>query len=126
MQSDSQPPATVDEYIATFSPAVQSVLQQVRRSIRAAAPDAVEKISYRMPSYHGHGALVYFGGFKEHIGLYPPVKDESLKVASARYAGPKGNLRFPLSEPMPLALITKLVKARIREDRAHAMRKGSK
>ncbi len=126
MQSDSKPPATVDEYIATFSPTVQSVLQQLRSTIRAAAPDAVEKISYRMPSYHGHGALVYFGGFKEHVGLYPPVNDEALKVESARYAGPKGNLRFPLSEPMPLGLITRLVKARIREDRAHAMRKGSK
>lgn len=126
MHSESQPPATVDEYIATFSPAVQSVLREVRKTIRAAAPDAVEKISYRMPSYHGHGALVYFGGFKEHVGLYPPVNDEALKVASARYAGPKGNLRFPLSEPMPLGLITRLVKARIREDRAHAMRKGSK
>ncbi len=126
MHSESQPPATVDEYIATFSPAVQSVLREVRKTIRAAASDAVEKISYRMPSYHGHGALVYFGGFKEHVGLYPPVNDEALKVASARYAGPKGNLRFPLSEPMPLGLITRLVKARIREDRAHAMRKGSK
>jgi uncharacterized protein YdhG (YjbR/CyaY superfamily) len=122
MQSESKGPTTVDEYLATFSPAVQSVLQQVRETIRAAAPEAIEKISYRMPSYHGHGALVYFGGFKEHVGLYPPVKDEALRVASARYAGPKGNLRFPLSEPMPFGLITRLVKARVREDRDHAKR----
>ena len=118
MTPDSSPPATVDAYIAEFPPAVQAVLQQVRATIRDAAPGATEKLSYRMPSYHLHGALVYFGGFKKHIGLYPPVNDAVLKRATARFAGPKGNLQFPLDEPMPLARIGKLVKARVREDTA--------
>jgi uncharacterized protein YdhG (YjbR/CyaY superfamily) len=68
-----------------------------------------------MPAYFLGGVLVYFAAFKKHVGFYPPVHDKSLKPLIARYAGPKGNLRFPLSEPIPHALITKIVKARIKE-----------
>lgn len=125
MQSEKAPPTTVDEYIAQFTPAVQTVLEQVRQTIRRTAPSAEEKISYRMPSYHLHGALVYFGGFKAHVGFFPPVADPALVKAAARYAGPKGNLRFPLDEPMPLALIAKLVKARVRNNEARAAKKRS-
>ena len=118
MTPDSSPPATVDAYIAEFPPAVQAVLQQVRATIRDAAPGATEKLSYRMPSYHLHGALVYFGGFKEHVGFYPPVRDAKLKRESARYAGEKGNLRFRYDEPMPYDLIARIVKSRVLENQA--------
>ena len=96
-------PTTVDEYIAAFSPEVRRVLQGVRQVARAAAPDAQEVISYRMPALKQDGVLVYFAAFKNHIGLYPPVHgDPDLLKAIAPYAGEKGNLRFPLDQPIPI------------------------
>jgi uncharacterized protein YdhG (YjbR/CyaY superfamily) len=116
-------PANVDEYIATFPPAVRAILRKVRRAVRAAAPDAREVISYRMPALKQGGILVYFAAFKGHIGLFPPVKgDATLEKAAARYAGPKGNLRFPLDEPIPYGLIERLTRLRARQDRAAAKR----
>jgi uncharacterized protein YdhG (YjbR/CyaY superfamily) len=109
---------TINEYIAGFPPKVQALLRKVRATVRKAAPEAREKISYRMPSFTLDGALVYFAAFRNHIGFYPPVRgDAKLRKAVAPYAGPKGNLRFPLDEPIPYALITRIVKARIRENR---------
>jgi uncharacterized protein YdhG (YjbR/CyaY superfamily) len=113
-------PRTIDEYIAAFSPAVQSILRKIRLTIREASPTAEEKISYRMPAFAlGGRILVYFAAFKQHIGLYPPVRgDEKLKKAIAPYAGEKGNLRFPLDRPIPYALITRIVKHRVKEIQA--------
>jgi len=111
-------PKSIDDYIASAPEAVRPVLEAVRATVRKAAPAAEERISYRMPAFFLDGALVYFAAFKKHIGLYPPVQDVSLKPLLARYAGPKGNLQFPLSQPMPHALIAKIVKARIKENRA--------
>jgi uncharacterized protein YdhG (YjbR/CyaY superfamily) len=108
-------PRTIDEYIAAAPAEVRPVLQAVRSTIRKAAPAAEERISYRMPAFFLGGALVYFAAFKQHVGLYPPVRDAALKAELARYAGPKGNLRFSLSEPMPHDLIRRVVEARIRE-----------
>jgi uncharacterized protein YdhG (YjbR/CyaY superfamily) len=113
-------PRTIDEYIATARPDVRPILKAIRTTIRKAAPKAEERISYRMPAFFLDGALVYFAAFTQHIGFFPPVKDPSLKPLLAKYAGPKGNLRFPLAEPIPHALITKIVKARIRENVARA------
>jgi uncharacterized protein YdhG (YjbR/CyaY superfamily) len=114
-------PATTDEYIAAAPAEVQPVLQAIRATIRQAAPLAQERISYRMPAFFlGKKALVYFGAFKQHIGLYPPVRQPSLLAQVARYAGPKGNLQFPLSEPMPHALISQIVRARLQEVAATA------
>ena len=99
-------PANVDEYIATFSPEVQVILQQVRQVVRRAAPDAQEVISYQMPALKLNGILVYFAAFKKHIGFYPPIKgDARLEEAASPYAGEKGNLRFPLDKPIPYDLI---------------------
>jgi uncharacterized protein YdhG (YjbR/CyaY superfamily) len=111
-------PATVDAYIAAQPLAVQSILKRVRATVRRAAPDAKEVISYRMPALRQHGILVYYAAFKNHIGLYPPVRgdDAAVKEASA-YAGEKGNLRFPLDEPIPYALIGRLTKLRAKQDR---------
>lgn len=111
-------PQSIDDYIASAPEEMRPVLEAVRATVRKAAPAAEERISYRMPAFFLDGALVYFAVFKKHIGLYPPVQDVSLKPLLARYAGPKGNLKFPLSQPMPHALIAKIVKARIKENRA--------
>jgi uncharacterized protein YdhG (YjbR/CyaY superfamily) len=114
-------PASVDAYIAAFPPGVRKVLREVRAAVRAAAPDASETISYGIPTFRMHGPVAYFAAFKHHIGFYPPVRgDAKLEQAVARYANDKGNLRFPLDEPMPLALIARVVRHRLRQDRAAA------
>ena len=107
----------VDAYIAAFPSAVRTRLTQVRRTIRTAAPKATEVISYRIPAYRMNGMLVFFAGFKQHIGLFPPVRgDARLEKAVAKYAGPKGNLRFPYDEPLPLALIARIVRHKVMLD----------
>lgn len=117
---------TVDGYIAAARPDVRPLLEAIRATIRKAVPKAEERISYKMPAFFLDGAVVYYAAFKHHIGLYPPVSDESLKPLLEEYAGPKGNLKFPLSEPIPHALIGKIVKARLREMAARkAARKSS-
>ncbi|QJX01181.1 iron chaperone [Frigoriglobus tundricola] len=98
----------------------------MREAIRRAAPEAEEVISYRMPAFRQHGVLVYFAAWQTHIGLYPPITgDKGVEKATARYAGPKGNLQFPLAEPMPIALIERIVKLRVKQDteKAEAKRK---
>jgi len=106
-------PKTVDDYIATFAPDVQVILRKIRQAVKAAAPDAEETISYGIPAYKLKGILVYYAAFKKHIGLYPPVRGgHDLMRAAKPYAGPKGNLQFPLGKPIPYALIRRIVKAR--------------
>ena len=106
-------PETFEDYVAHFAPEVQSILRNIRATVRKAAPNAEEKISYRMPAFKLHGELVYFAAFKNHIGLYPPVQgDAKLMKDVDVYAGPKGNLQFPLDEPIPYELIARIVKQR--------------
>jgi uncharacterized protein YdhG (YjbR/CyaY superfamily) len=119
--------ASIDEYIAGYSPAVRTLLKRLRATVRRAAPDAEEFISYRMPAFRLHGVLVYFAAFKNHIGLYPPIKGNAkLKADAAVYAGEKGNLRFPVDQPIPYALIARIVKFRARQNRAKANLKGKR
>ncbi|MGE0313400.1 MAG: iron chaperone [Lautropia sp.] len=113
-------PATVDEYIEGFPADIQAVLRAVRVTVRQAAPSAEERISYRMPALFRHGAVVYFGAFKRHLGLFPPVEDPALLAQAARYVGPKGNLQFPYDEPIPHRLIAAVVQARLRANSAKA------
>src|SRR5690349_7389740 len=102
----TQKPKDIDGYISQFPADVQAILEQVRAIIRRAAPDAKEIISYQMPAFKQRGILVYCAGGKQHGGMYPPISgDKALEKAVAPYAGPKGNLRFPLDEPMPFDLI---------------------
>lgn len=118
---------TIDAYIAQFPPDVQAILQRVRETIRSAAPDAEEVISYQMPAFRQHGILVYFAAWKRHIGLYPPISgDAALEKAVAKYAGPKGNLQFPLDKPIPYALIKRIAKLRVRQDQEKAAAKKAK
>ena len=127
MKREGTTPASIDEYIAGFTPDVQRVLEKVRATIAAAAPEARERISYRMPAFDQHGILVYFAAFKAHIGLFPPVSgDPRLKKSIAPYAGPKGNLRFPLSEPIPYDLIRRIVTLRLKQNLAKAAPRGRK
>ena len=117
MRSTHPPPANIDEYIASFSPDVQAILERIRRTIRRAAPAAEDDHQYRMPAFRQNSILVYFAAFKKHIGLYPPVRgDAKIEEAIAPYSGRKGNLRFPLDQPIPYVLIKKIVKLRVKQN----------
>jgi uncharacterized protein YdhG (YjbR/CyaY superfamily) len=117
----------IDDYISTFPDEVQAILDKVRATIRRAAPEATETISYMMPAFRQHGILVYFAAWKNPIGMYPPISgDKTLENDLARYAGPKGNLQFPLDEPMPFDLIERIVKLRVKQDAAKAAAKRKK
>lgn len=107
----------IDEYIANFPPDVQQILQKIRTTVAKAVPQAQEKISYRMPAFMLDGVVIYFAAFKKHIGVFPPVRDPQLKKEVARYAGPKGNLQFPLSERIAYALIGRIAKAQAKRNR---------
>jgi uncharacterized protein YdhG (YjbR/CyaY superfamily) len=125
MASDRAGPKTMDEYIEAFSPEVQDILQKIRLVVRGAAPDAEEAISYQIPAFKLNGALVYFAAFKKHIGFYPPISgDTRLEKAVSRYAGEKGNLRFPLDQPIPYDLIERITKLRVKQNLAKAAAQG--
>ena len=112
---------TIDAYIAGASPAVQPILRKIRALIRKSAPGAEEIISYRMPAFRQNGILLYFAAFKNHIGIFPPVRgDEELEHELEHYRGPKGNLRFPLDEPMPYKLIERIAALRVAQDTLQA------
>jgi uncharacterized protein YdhG (YjbR/CyaY superfamily) len=124
MQSSQTTPKDIDEYIAGFPPDIQATLQQIRATIRAAAPDAEEKISYQMPTFFLYGNLVHFAAFKNHIGFYPaPTGIERFQEKLAAYKGGKGSVQFPLEAPMPLGLIGEIVKYRVQENLARAQAK---
>ncbi len=127
MKAAKKPPQTIDEYIVAFPPDIQNLLQTMRRTVRAAAPDAAEKISYGMPTFYLHGNLVYFAAAKSHIGFYPmPSAIESFQVALAKFASSKGAVQFPLDQPLPLTLVTKMVKFRVKENLARAKAKAKR
>jgi uncharacterized protein YdhG (YjbR/CyaY superfamily) len=127
MESNKARFNSIDEYIAAFPEEIQAILQEIRETIKAAAPDAEEKISYQMPAFALKGNLVYFGAFKDHIGFYPtPSGTEAFKEEIARYQGGKGSIRFALDEPMPLDLITRIVKMRVAENLKKAEVKSRK
>lgn len=119
-------PRSIDAYVAGSPPEVRPILERIRKTVRAAAPGAEELISYGMPAFTLSGILIYFAGFKAHIGVYPPVSgDARLMKALSPYAGPKGNLTFPLDQPIPYALIARIVRLRVGQNltRAAARRK---
>ena len=119
-------PTNFQEYVRDFPPQVRAILRKIRATIRKAVPDAEERISYRMPAYKLNRDIAYFAAFKHHIGFYPPVRGSAaLKQAVSRYSGPKGNLQFPLDEPIPYALIARIVKSHAKIDRANAKGLGA-
>jgi uncharacterized protein YdhG (YjbR/CyaY superfamily) len=118
--------ATVDDYIAGCTQAVQPILRKLRATIRGAVPQATECISYGMPAYKFHGDLVYFSAFKQHVGVFPPVRGtQALMKAVKPYAGPKGNLRFPLAKPIPFALIARIAKQRAKDNQRRVADRAS-
>lgn len=119
--------STVDQYIGSFSPEVQSLLEQIRRTIQAAAPEAEECISYAMPTYKQHGNLVHFAAYKNHIGFYPaPSGLLEFREEITKYPNSKGAVQFPLDQPVPLDLIEAIVRFRIQENLKKAEIKKSK
>ena len=112
---------SIDEYIATFPQDIQKILKELRATIKAAAPDAEEKISYQMPTFFLNGNLVHFAAFKKHIGFYPtPSGIEAFQKELSVYDGAKGSVQFPIDEPMPLKLISRIVKFRAAENKKKA------
>lgn len=107
----------IDSYIATFPENVQQILEQVRNAIKTSAPKAEEVISYGMPAFKFHGMLVYFAGYKQHIGFYPTASGiAAFKDELSKYKNAKGSVQFPLDKPVPLSLIKKMVKYRVQEN----------
>lgn len=106
----------VDTYISAFPSDVRKILVQVRRTILEAAPNAVEQISYNMPAYKLNGVLVYFAGYKKHIGFYPtPDGIEAFETELSSYKYSKGAVQFPIDKPIPFELISRIVKYRVKE-----------
>jgi uncharacterized protein YdhG (YjbR/CyaY superfamily) len=114
-------PRTIDEYIAPFAPKTRAILKKIRATVGTAAPDAEEVISYRMPAFKQDGILIYFAAFKNHIGIFPPVSgDPRLDKTLVPYRGPKGNLKFPLDEPIPYDLIRRITVLRVKQNTLRA------
>lgn len=120
-------PRDIDEYIANFPEEVQTKLEQLRTTIRKAAPDADEKISYQMPCFTFYGILVYFAAYKNHIGFYPTSSGIlRFKKELSSYEVSKGTVRFPINKPFPIALISRIVKFRVKENLEKAVMKSIK
>ena len=117
MKSKSIIPATVDEYIDGFPPATQKLLKQMRATIKKNAKAADESISYQMPAYKLEGVLVYFAGYAKHIGFYPGAGGiAAFKKELASYKSAKGSVQFPLDQPLPLDLVSRIVQFRVKEN----------
>ena len=115
--------ATIDQYIEAFPEPVRDLLAQVRATIRRAAPEATERISYQMPTFYYHGNLVHFAAFEHHIGFYPtPSGIEAFRDELRGYRSAKGSVQFPLDEPLPLELIARIVQFRVNENAQKSVR----
>ena len=127
MEATSTKFKTVDEYFSAFPPSTRKILQEVRRTIKQAAPQAEELISYNMPAFKWHGTLVYYAAYKKHIGFYPmPSALKAFQKEIAKYENSKGAVQFPIDQPMPVDLITKMVKFRVKENEQKEKAKKSK
>jgi uncharacterized protein YdhG (YjbR/CyaY superfamily) len=115
----------VDAYIAAAPAAVQPMLRELRQAIKSAAPKAQEKISYRMPFYAYHGRLIYFAAHRTHVGMYPIIgREKDLYAKELKpYMAAKATLQFPIGQPIPIALVKKVVKARAKDNEARPPRK---
>jgi uncharacterized protein YdhG (YjbR/CyaY superfamily) len=118
---------TIDEYIAALPENIRPVLEELRAAIKAAAPDAAEKISYQMPTFALKGNLVHFAAHEKHIGFYPaPSGIEAFKDELSAYKSAKGSVQFPIDQPLPLQLISEIVRFRVEENLKKAATKPKK
>ena len=119
-------PGNIDEYIKGFPKEIQQLLEQVRQTIKKAAPLANEAISYGMPAFKLNGLLLWFAAYSKHIGFYPKASGiEKFKEELSIYKGAKGSVQFPLDKSLPLNLITKIVKFRVTENMSKSINKGN-
>ena len=126
MKAKQSTPWNIDEYISGFPSDVQSILQKIRVTIREAAPDAEEKISYQMPTFYLKGNLVHFAAFQKHIGFYPiPTGIKKFEKELSVYKMGKGSVQFPLDKPIPYDLISRIVKFRVKENMEKAKLKDN-
>ncbi len=117
MKKQTHVPESIDDYIRGFPPTVRSLLTKMRDTIKGAAPNAKEKISYRMPTFYLNGNLVHFAAHPNHIGFYPtPSGISAFQRELSPYKSAKGSVQFPIDEPMPLDLIRRIVQFRVREN----------
>lgn len=115
---------TIDEYISIYPENVQTILKKLRQVVRESAPRAVETISYRIPTFKLNGNLVHFAAFKDHISFFPTSSGRiAFKEELSKYKGGRGTIQFPLDEPIPYALIKRIVKFRVRENSKKALKK---
>jgi uncharacterized protein YdhG (YjbR/CyaY superfamily) len=122
---DKPKPINTDAYISAFPEDIRVLLEQLREAIKKAAPEAEETIAYQMPAFKQSGILVYFAAFKDHIGFFPaPSGIEAFEKEIAPYRSGKGTLRFPLDKPLPLELVVKIVKFRVKENQAKKKKKA--
>ena len=112
------PPDTVNEYLKLFPSEIRKKLQQLRQSIKKAAPKAEETISYQMPAYKYFGMLVYFAAWKNHIGFYPAGAIKEFEKELSGYDVSKGTIKFPNDKPLPFGLVSKIVKFRVKQNEA--------
>ena len=123
MKTGAKIAKTIDEYIRSAPKELRARLTDLRRTIQKAAPDASEKITYRMPTFYYNGNLVHFAAYEHHIGFYPtPSAIAEFRDELKKYKTSKGAIQFPNDEPLPLALVSRIVKFRVR---ANSVRKGS-
>lgn len=127
METNKSTPQNIDDYIANFPKEIQEILQELRLTIREAAPDAEEVISYQMPTFRLKGNLVHFAAYKNHIGFYPtPSGIEKFKKELSVYESAKGSVKFPIDQPLPLDIISNIVKFRVTENLEKAAAKSKK
>lgn len=127
MDPQKNVPENIDEYIARFPAPVQALLKELRATIKKAAPEAEETISYQMPTFVLKGNLVHFAAYKNHIGFYPaPSGIEHFKKELSGFKSAKGSVQFPLDQPVPYQLVSEIVKFRVKENLEKAAKRSKK
>jgi uncharacterized protein YdhG (YjbR/CyaY superfamily) len=127
MKAQSVTPNSIDEYISGFPDDIQEILERLRATIKKAAPQSVEVISYGMPAFRLNGMLVYFAARPNHIGFYPtPSGINAFKKELSMFKSAKGSVQFPIGEPLPLGLIRRITKFRVNENSKRSETKQKK
>jgi uncharacterized protein YdhG (YjbR/CyaY superfamily) len=126
MKAESIKFNTVEEYLSTLPAKTKSILKELRKTIKQAAPQAEELISYNIPAFKLHGALMYYAGWKDHVSIYPRTAalEKAFKKELAPFEGGKGTIKFPINEPIPYDLISRMVKFRVQENLDNAAAKA--